>query len=821
MQARKHANTLTRKHIDNNRKLTKVFPPSLPLVNEKKKNSTHAEWSDDKINREAEMEKMRLVFLITGCSNGVYLCRYAADYTHRSVQHGCLVSHHGTHAYIEKHIPLVGYFLTLQCISPLFFFFFFLTQKFCEEIILNLSDITKIRQLTQKRQNKTLEKENVKKIFLHGIFSSINFKTLNSISYLLGQFDVERATICSVLNEVSEDVHEVKHAENFLALHFFLLKDEDVAGKKKKKKVHKWTRGETLRTGNILHIVHLSPDALPFSFLQIGRIYEECVNDLMRRKIERYNLYCERKKIQFRVGDALKKLELNVKEDDLYFSYDYKDLLKIFERRIGEVARSRKGNDILGEDRSLHVQRNAEDIAMENAGEIAGGSESIRMDDSSRDRIGKVPGGSARGSPGESSDESIDVENNENLKELKKTYEEVQSFNDSIIRFIDTNQRLYYFDDNEYEFSKRGKKEYSSLENQGEEADEEDIARMEGTTDVGEEDVVAMKKSVDEYIQKFTRENNASVDQLKNLFIEQADINFKKFLNNLNLDNVRKENEGKKTELNTGEEAKLDAEEKTKLDAGGEIVEDLHQSNEITNFCLKQLNKSDEEFNLTNDIMYERLRVKVLYYIQKIEYLKFKYQYDIINERYPINKNEKTILDILKYGYRIVVSPDVDNSIFHKGLEGERTGWKTESAGGAPSHKISKINPFVPMLLRRVICTYYHRYTCTRRLLFACTLFQDAFFVPFPNFPHFPFFTEKYYDFKCRECDYHIFDAGMELQDVSDRDGDGDQDRDLFPVHSHEYMPLRITPLSFLFTFLGDSDLSEQMKECPQCNTKI
>ncbi|SBS89568.1 conserved Plasmodium protein, unknown function, partial [Plasmodium ovale curtisi] len=471
------------------------------------------------------------------------------------------------------------------------------------------------------------------------------------------------------------------------------------------------------------------------------RIYEECVNDLVRRKIERHNLFCERKKIKFRLGDALKKLELNVKEDDLYFSYDYKDLLKIFERRIGEMARSRKEKDILGEDRSLHVQRNAEDITVESTGEIAGGSEGIRVDGSSRDRIGKFPGGSARGSAGESSDESIDVENNENLKELKKTYEEVQSFNDSIIRFIDTNQRLYYFDDNEYEFSKRGKKEHSRLENQGEGSDEEDIARVEGTADVGEEDVVAMKKSVDEYIQKFTRENNASVDQLKNLFIEQADINFKKFLNNLNLDNFRKENEGKKTELNTGEEANLDAEEKVKLDTGGEIVEELHQSNEITNFCLKQLNKSDEEFNLTNDIMYERLRVKVLYYIQKIEYLKFKYQYDIINERYPITKNEKTILDILKYGYRIVVSPDVDNSIFHKGLEGERTGWKTESAGGAPSHKI-----------------------------------------------------KNYYDFKCRECDYHIFDAGMELQDV-----------------------LRPRRKSIPW----DSDLSEQMKECPQCNTKI
>ncbi|SCP04254.1 conserved Plasmodium protein, unknown function, partial [Plasmodium ovale] len=118
-------------------------------------------------------------------------------------------------------------------IKKKFFFFPFMKsgedEKFCEEIILNLSDITKIRQLTQKTQHKMLEKENVKKIFLHGIFSSINFKTLNSISYLLRRFNVERATICSVLNEVSEDVHEVKHAENFLALHFFLLKDEDVS----------------------------------------------------------------------------------------------------------------------------------------------------------------------------------------------------------------------------------------------------------------------------------------------------------------------------------------------------------------------------------------------------------------------------------------------------------------------------------------------------------------------------------------------------------------------------------------------------------------
>lgn len=52
--------------------------------------------------------------------------------------------------------------------------------------------------------------------------------------------------------------------------------------------------------------------------------------------------------------------------------------------------------------------------------------------------------------------------------------------------------------------------------------------------------------------------------------------------------------------------------------------------------------------------------------------MKYMHQYEILNERYPINKNEKTILDLLKYGYKIDVSPDVDNSMFKKNVNIEK-----------------------------------------------------------------------------------------------------------------------------------------------------
>lgn len=330
----------------------------------------------------------------------------------------------------------------------------------------------------------------------------------------------------------------------------------------------------------------------------------------MRKKIERYNIFCEIENIKYNLEDALKKIKLNIQEDDIYFNYDYKYLLKIFEKKTKKY---------------------------DNMGTVK--DEVYIMPDQ-----GKV-------------DEYIDIENHDCLKELKKTYEKLQSFNDSIIEHIESDQDLFYFNDNEYMANKSKKKNINKYEqNNNINETEED------------EDTIAMQKNIDDYIEKYKRDNNSSVENLKNTFVEQADINFKHFLEAINLDNsIREENE---------------ANMKTMMKSNKHIIEDfegnLYGDNqnkfreEITNFRLKQLNQSDEALNITNDMFYERMRVKLLYYIQKIEYMKYMHQYEILNERYPINKNEKTILDLLKYGYKIDVSPDVDNSMFKKNVNIEK-----------------------------------------------------------------------------------------------------------------------------------------------------
>ncbi|CRG99793.1 conserved Plasmodium protein, unknown function [Plasmodium relictum] len=479
-------------------------------------------------------------------------------------------------------------------------------ERFFEDVILNMNDLMKIKQLSNNKKNKELEKESIKKLLIHAIFSRVNFKIINSLSYLIKHFEIDKELIGSIFNEISEKVKEKKFAENFLTLHFFLLKDEDI---------------QIFSIINIIDFFKTKQNALETIQRIKSRIYEECVNDIIRKKIERYNLFCERKKIKFNLIDAMKKVELNLK-DDLYFNYD-DDLLKIFEKKIN--IEKMKRNDSLREKLNIPLE--------------------------------------------EKIDENLDIPDDENLKELKETYEELQNFKDSIFQFIEEDQDFFYYDD-QTNINKETNKKFN------------------------EEEELKMQKSIDDYIHKYTKDFNKSIEQFKNDFIEQADLNFKNFVNNLKLDDIEKKRKG------------------------------INFSNsEITNFELKKLNKSDEDLKITNDLIYERLRIKLIYYIQKIEYIKFKYQYEIINEKFPINKNEKTVLDILKYGYKIVVCPEVDNSIFQKEQIKE-------------TNTSNKTNDILSIQ------------------------------------------KKKYFDFKCHECEYYIFNT-------------------------------------------NDKESTEKIKVCPQCNTKI
>ncbi|CRG95361.1 conserved Plasmodium protein, unknown function [Plasmodium gallinaceum] len=479
-------------------------------------------------------------------------------------------------------------------------------EKFLEDIILNINDLNKIKQLSNNNKNKELKKENIKKVLLYAIFSRVNFKIINCLSYLIKHFEIDKKIIGSIFNEISEQIKEKKYAENFLTLHFFLLKNEDI---------------EIFSMINILDFFKTKQKILETIENIKKKIYEECVNDLLRKKIERYNLFCERKKIKFDLNDAMKKVELNLKED-LYFNYD-NDLLKIFDKKIS--IKKMKRSDTLEEKLNIPIE--------------------------------------------EKIDENLETPDDENLKVLKETYEELQHFKESIIQYIEEDQDFFYFDD-------------------------ENNIKKETNNEYNKEEELKMQKNIDDYIEKYTKDFNKSIEQLKNHFIDQADLNFKNFLNNLKLNNI----EIKRRE--------------TKI-----------SNNEIATFELKKLNKSDENLNITNDLIYERLRIKLIYYIQKIEYIKFKYQYDIINEKFPMNKNEKTVLDVLKYGYKIVVCPDIDNSIFQKEHMKE-------------TNKPNKTNDII---------------------------LQQK---------------KKYFDFKCHECNYYIFNT-------------------------------------------NNKESSEKIKVCPQCNTKI
>ncbi|SBS84778.1 conserved Plasmodium protein, unknown function [Plasmodium malariae] len=519
-------------------------------------------------------------------------------------------------------------------------------------IISNINDLAAIKQIVQNEEKKELEKENMKKILQHAVFSRITFKIINSISYLVKHFDVDKALICSILNDIGEHVKEPKEAESFLALHFFLLKDEDI------------------ELFSMVHIIDFfkSKQKLMETIQNIKRrIYEECVNELVRRQLDRYSLFCKKKKIKYDIKDAMNKIELHVKDEELYFSYDYKDLLKLFEKSI-EIEKSKGSKDIIrGYVNSSSMEGHKESNVV-----------NVSIDDNT----------------------DVNVDDNENLKELRKTYEELQSFNDSIIRFIDTDQELYYFDENEYSFRNRRKKassydddrcgkpyEDNKYDNQYEDqyGDQYDDKYADQDDDpYGDEDrdrVKAVQKNIDEYIEKCTREKNMSIEDIKNEFIEQADMNFKKFMESIKLDENANETEASIAPTTIVKEKKKNPDKTTS------------STNEITNFKLKKISTNEEDINLTNDILYERLRIKVLYYLQKMEYLKFKYQYDIINERYPINKNEKTVLDVLKYNYKLVVAPHIDNSIFHKDIPERATQDKVENAANIvtePTHRRKK-----------------------------------------------------------------------------------------------------------------------------------
>ncbi|ANQ07809.1 Uncharacterized protein PCOAH_00020710 [Plasmodium coatneyi] len=546
-------------------------------------------------------------------------------------------------------------------------------EKFCEDVITHLGDINKMKQLTRSHTNSNvMEGETMKRIFHHVLTSSISYRVLNCVSYLIRHYKVDRSKLCTLLNELSDQVQEMRDAENFLALHLFFLEDESVA------------------LFSMVHIIDFFRSKRRLMEAQDvirKKIYEQCVNDLIRKKVSKYKLFCERKGIPFQLGDALDKIRLREKEEDIYFSYNHEELLRAFVRKVSLEKGKGLGNAELGENfgeggyvGDVNRLRNVASYPRRShtdeyaAGHISGRTTdqlADRTDDHAAERV---------------ADASAQAEENENLMELKKTYEEVQSFNDSIIKHIESNQRLFYFDENESEFRKQGK------QSNGEEAEQQEKEEEEE-----EEDMESIQKRIDSYIHECTKSKNISMEQFTNEFVQQADVNFQAFLKGLRL------GEG---DTNIDRESADGVTTNNAMENGGSVSTGgiPRKKDEITTFKLRKMYEGDKNddsgFHLTNDILYERLRMRMLHLLQKIEYLKFKYQHDIINERYPIEKNEKTVLDVLKYGYKIVVSPDVDNSIFKQ---------NQHVNGGLPSSVSA---------------------------------------------------NEHVYDFKCRECDYHIFSTG-------------------------------------------------------------
>ncbi|KJP89660.1 hypothetical protein AK88_00618 [Plasmodium fragile] len=583
-------------------------------------------------------------------------------------------------------------------------------EQFCEDVIAHLGDITKMKQLTQSHTNrKVMEGETMKKIFRHVLTSSISYRVLNCVSYLIRHYQVDRSKLCTLLNELSDEVKEMRDAENFLALHIFFLADESVA------------------LFSMMHIIDFFRSKRKLMEAQDvirKKIYEQCVNDLIRKKIAKYKLFCERKRITFHLGDALNKIRLNEKEEDIYFSYNHAELLKAFVTKVSVEKGKGLGGAELGENFAggghvgdVHRVGSVAHPSTHHTSEYAAGDVANRTADHTADHTAERV-----------ADACAEAEENENLMELKKTYQEIQSFNDSIIKHIESNQRLFYFYENESEFRKRRRQangEQGQHGNNGEDgAAEEGGAAEGGAAEEGEEDMESIQKRVDSYIHEYTKSKNMSMDQFANEFVHQADLNFREFLKGLRLEDGDAMEDG-------GSEEEINSHNAISNEGIVSMAGATSQKDQLTTFKLKKIHQGDTNdsgFHLTNDILYERLRMKMLYLLQKTEYLKYKYQHEIINERYPIEKNEKTILDILKYGYKIVVTPDVDNSIFQH----------NRNVHGGPFSSSSSLSS-----------------NGVKGDLREGALSGDAY-----EDGESLHTTKRVYNFKCRQCDYHIFRTG-------------------------------------------------------------
>lgn len=60
---------------------------------------------------------------------------------------------------------------------------------------MNLNELTKVKELIKTTKDIRLEKDDIEKIFQHAIRSKINFKTINTISYLIKHFKIDRNTV--------------------------------------------------------------------------------------------------------------------------------------------------------------------------------------------------------------------------------------------------------------------------------------------------------------------------------------------------------------------------------------------------------------------------------------------------------------------------------------------------------------------------------------------------------------------------------------------------------------------------------------------------
>ncbi|CAI7720166.1 conserved Plasmodium protein, unknown function [Plasmodium vivax] len=565
-------------------------------------------------------------------------------------------------------------------------------EKFCEDVIAHLGDITKMKQLTRSHTSRSvMEGETMKRIFRHVLTSPISYRVLNCVSYLIRRYKVDRSKLCTLLNELSDEVKEMRDAENFLALHTFFLEDQSVA------------------LFSLMHVIDFFRSKRRLMEAQDSirkKIYEQCVNDLIRKKVIKYKLFCERRGIPFLLGDALDKIRLSEKEEDVYFSYDREELSRVFIKRVSTERGRGLGGAELGESwgeggpGGLSGHPAVEQVAEQADEHVAG-----RTAD-------HTAGSTANHTADAASDADAQAEENENLMELKKTYQEMQSFNDSIVKYIESNQRLFYFDENEPQVRRRG----------GGEAERE--TPLEASTEASaEEDMEAVRKRIDSYIHEHTKSNNMTMEQFANEFVQQADLNFKAFLKGLRLGGADAGVAAGGVTAGGVMESGVTSDGVTSdgdvANGGNATPAGAPRQNQLTTFKLKKLNEGDADdsgFHLTNEILYERLRVKMLYFLQKMEHLKFKYQHEIINERYPVEKNEKTVLDVLKFGYKIVVSPDVDNSLFQQ----NRHVHGGPSASGCADGVERDPHEGEAALRRR----------------------------------------KHIYDFKCRECDYHIFSTG-------------------------------------------------------------